>query len=1050
MTRAKEDFFSPLAVSMATFVGIDVAAARPSQAATPPPDPESPPSKPKEGLYVLANWINWEHPNTFQRLAFLPVRYADGEVEREYVRFVHRHNVVVAALFQLFSVSLLLMNVLVSPKPEMKVVCGIALTIVVIVLAMDLILRRIILSKYSPILNASPRLSEELTCREESRVALVHEYTFFVALLAGEAAFGFAFYVDIDSCKNNNYIGKQPTASGKDEYCIHSVRAIGAAILSSAVFSGKPRMHLSVVVGIAYLIAAYAARVINPIDSTEDMLLKLLIDVTGVALVLYCQLVLEQSHRGDFEEYVKADCSKSQASRQKCITDQYLSQLLPPVLYARIVSQENYEDRSSCASVFVAAVHDLQWLGEPASVEDVVKAVENVSELMSRLEALHKHACVERIRVSGDQFVATSNLIMPTIHHAMRIAIFASAVRNSLQHSQVPLRCAVHSGPLVGTVTRTRFLRYDISGEGINVAMKMLVFCENGETIVSSASTTLFGGRVELLPWSAPPSLAVNIPTQGTGEPWWYLVAIVARRVALPLPSDEYLPTEEPLLNAVEADTSNPKPTIHFRIEQTAAATTAIVSSPNAPQDNNSLSPTPMPTHTPRTQLASSNSSHPNDAAPSEDSMLTSSRFAEQLKREADNLEIVSSCFNMHFADPATESKYSTKAEQFHIRAANCSMFLVMLVLFIVELVEFRGFDQSVLTGQVLTAVAVLILIPFVVLHVQTRFSREIMLLFISLHAQTVVFGPALTRPSLVSNNEFYLNIIVLDFTYLVIGGAAWERATVYSLVVIQIPFTIAAFFPRGVVSVQALGFAWFFFALYVLMLRWHEKFARLNYQNQQLMSVASDIEQKERELLRDALAAVIPTPMLQPLLNEASAKKPRKFQGIELFVSRGVVVLLQFPDITYSEEIPTTSTAEASRMGLSAVAMAVAEKTLRGFEHLTLTKVVSNTVLAAGPLASTSDSAKGAAQEALDLLETVRGRCTAAIVSGSFYAVVSGGAGRSWPSFFLVGDAIRSARLLCSRIEPLAYEMNDEFQSLYMMLGGYPVNGTANPLKPS
>ena len=110
---------------------------------------------------------------------------------------------------------------------------------------------------------------------------------------------------------------------------------------------------------------------------------------------------------------------------------------------------------------------------------------------------------VERIRVTGDEFIATSNLIVQTLSHAMRITVFAATVLGYTKRAPLPVRCAVHTGALRGRVTGARFLRYDVSGEGIDVARHLLSYCNDGEIAVSSVTQQLLRDRATLVPCDA-------------------------------------------------------------------------------------------------------------------------------------------------------------------------------------------------------------------------------------------------------------------------------------------------------------------------------------------------------------------------------------------------------------------------------------------------------------------------------------------------------------------------------------------------------------------
>ena len=119
-------------------------------------------------------------------------------------------------------------------------------------------------------------------------------------------------------------------------------------------------------------------------------------------------------------------------------------------------------------------------------------------------------------------------------------------------------------------------------------------------------------------------------------------------------------------------------------------------------------------------------------------------------------------------------------------------------------------------------------------------------------------------------------------------------------------------------------------------------------------------------------------------------------------------------------------SHAELERMVVAVPAMRTAEDALRQFRHLTLAKVMGDSILVAGPLGG-HGLFDGAVDEALQLLQVCRGRCTAAAAVGSFYAIVTGGTRQ--PSFFLVGDAIYSVKSQLSTAPAQTTVVNAAFE---------------------
>ena len=334
--------------------------------------------------------------------------------------------------------------------------------------------------------------------------SFVHEMLFWTALLIVSILLGAGCPRTEDECQRANVSFHSTTPQQRWETCVNAVYPYPFAVLAIALVCGRPRVMWMVACAITGIVTKNLSRLVFSVDSGKVAVMKVVADVLLSAVLLGCHAALEQSHRTAFEEYVKAYARMEQAAKQKEATDAYLSQLMPPMLYSRVLSRERYEDSGSSVSVFVASVTDLfEWVPITADRTALTEAVSRVSAFMAFCDYSLKRVQVERIRVTGDEFIATSNLIVQTLSHAMRITVFAATVLAYLNRFPLPVRCAVHTGALRGRVTGARFLRYDVSGEGIDVARHLLNCCRDGEIAVSSVTQQLLRDRATLVPCDA-------------------------------------------------------------------------------------------------------------------------------------------------------------------------------------------------------------------------------------------------------------------------------------------------------------------------------------------------------------------------------------------------------------------------------------------------------------------------------------------------------------------------------------------------------------------
>ena len=245
--------------------------------------------------------------------------------------------------------------------------------------------------------------------------ACVHELVFWFGLFSSCAMMGILRPTTEQFCQREDMSIVRTTAIERRDACVHSIYAYPLAVVAVATVCGRPRVHLVIFSALAYLVGSGIVRAFIGIDTVEEATLKFVADTVILTAMVVCKAVLERAHRLSFEEFVKAYRSRQHAARQKEATDAYLSQLLPPMLYSRVLSREHYEDSGTSVSVFVAAVPELaEWVYPAATSRGAVcEAVGRISQLMRSFEEQHKLVGVERIRVAGDEFVATSNLIVP-------------------------------------------------------------------------------------------------------------------------------------------------------------------------------------------------------------------------------------------------------------------------------------------------------------------------------------------------------------------------------------------------------------------------------------------------------------------------------------------------------------------------------------------------------------------------------------------------------------------------------------------------------------
>ena len=934
---------------------------------------------------------------TFDKEVYLPLCYCDPRMETAYLTYNKRYFMNMDYVYLLMSLLMLASLAYLSHDPIIIVPCIVVSVIFLCASAVE------IFAQYK-------HSTTELTALQ--RAAIIHEWFVAISLLLIGAALSFEIYPFLSTCIDDGRFVGPGTNSQNYNVCVRSVPAYPHLALAAPVFTGRPRTFFGIVCAIVFVALRNVSRPINPIDSSKDMGLKLVMDIGVATLLIVCQGALEWTYRASFEECVNAHRAKQRAMTQKATTDGYLSYLLPPSYYSRLLSREHYSD-SGVVSVFVASVEDLAvWFPQTATQEDVRSALSQMLAFMSSLDKECTYFHVERIRVTGDEFVATSNLMLPTLCHAIRIASFAATVRSFVNEHRTRVRCAIHTGAMTGTVTGERYLRYDVSGEAMDyVTRELLPICPVGETVVSQAMKEVINDRAILVPLEGGVSSRSEC-NGGSTTSFWCLLDVSRTRVKPPLASagGDCRPRCENSLEEMPEPVATHISRVHFKNE---GATNS--------EERSELHEPP-----------------PNDPQASSPAVEEKNEVISEITVESQRYATPSK-ITLRFADADAESGFDAwqSSQHYHSVATFVELAFVGLIV-IVQLIDFKGVSSGAALAGHCLGFGALFVTAGKALWVKRGRSVPAMqnAVLFGVETSLLSFGAALTRPSLVSNNLTFMLVMFLCTTRISnITNYSWMWCSVYVVIVLFVPQVIATFIRNGVQRVVALPFMIAFVSLVLVALRWSEVFKRQRYRDSQLMLYTSAIETKARDLLQHALAAVIP----MPLMAQVAARYDTRMLDACVEPCNGVAVCLVFlPLVSLSSPRSTSSDEKGNGPDDGHAAclsvkrsMASAEMALREFQHLHLTKIAGNTILAAGPVAC--GSIRGAAEEALCLLNTVRGQCTAAVTVGSFYAVVTGG---TWqPSFFLFGEAVVEAKTICAAAPNPSATFSDTFQKQFPFL---------------
>ena len=350
---------------------------------------------------------HWDLSRCFNR-NWIPPNYTSPIVESEFMLYHHRYfRHMERACFGVMML-VLLVGCVYFRTLLLQVLHGIGVALLLLIVLLDLWL--CVLRK--------PRHHDD-----EVFAAFIHEYLVFAGFLQTVIILGILSYSISKSCRES---GKLIGASlmitddmkDPDVACVRAIYRYCPGAASLSVLCGRPRFFLLFPCVMAYIATTYLFRFIAPVDTMENMAFRIGMEVAVGSLILACCYFGEISHRTHFESYVRAFQARWDAVRRKTDIERYLMQLLPPMLYARLVSTEEYEDSSPCATVQIVSVTDLADWVMSVSSKEVAAAVSRVSSFVAALDSRAKENDIQRVRVCADQFIAVGNLLQPTMAHA--------------------------------------------------------------------------------------------------------------------------------------------------------------------------------------------------------------------------------------------------------------------------------------------------------------------------------------------------------------------------------------------------------------------------------------------------------------------------------------------------------------------------------------------------------------------------------------------------------------------------------------------------------
>jgi adenylate cyclase len=202
-------------------------------------------------------------------------------------------------------------------------------------------------------------------------------------------------------------------------------------------------------------------------------------------------------------------------------SESLLVSILPRSIAERLKAAEVIADHFASASIIFADVVGFTPLSERLPADEVVGILDR---LFSRFDALVERHGLEKIKTSGDAYMAAAGVPDPRPDHARAAALLALDMRDEAATSVtageagLQLRIGMNTGPVVGGIIGTTRFLYDLWGDAVNTASRMESHGTPGRIQITRATYDLLRDEFVCEPRG-------TISVKGKGEmETWYLV----------------------------------------------------------------------------------------------------------------------------------------------------------------------------------------------------------------------------------------------------------------------------------------------------------------------------------------------------------------------------------------------------------------------------------------------------------------------------------------------------------------------------------------------
>jgi len=199
-------------------------------------------------------------------------------------------------------------------------------------------------------------------------------------------------------------------------------------------------------------------------------------------------------------------------------SEQLLLNILPAPVAVRLKAGERViADDFPEATVLFTDVVDFTAFASRVSPEALIA---HLNRLFNRIDALVRKYGLEKIKTSGDAYMAAGGVPVPRQDHVEAVASLALDIRSEVASASdevFRVRTGIHTGPVIaGVIGEERFI-YDLWGDTVNVASRMEALCPPGQIQVTAEVYKRLQGKYRFEALGA-------VPVKGKGEVEAYLL----------------------------------------------------------------------------------------------------------------------------------------------------------------------------------------------------------------------------------------------------------------------------------------------------------------------------------------------------------------------------------------------------------------------------------------------------------------------------------------------------------------------------------------------